>query len=167
MDEEGLTCARHATYDERQIRDMPAPLLDRYFDQAGGRFALRKDLRRSVIFGRNDLVQDAPISKIDLLVCRNVLMYFNAETQSRILSRLHFALAPAGVLFLGKAEMPLSHTKLFHPIDLKRRVFRKVADPISPTAGSWPSRRWRTFSQPRHRAAHGATSVPDSPRIGW
>jgi two-component system CheB/CheR fusion protein len=130
VDEEGLTYARHATYDERQVRAVPAPLLERYFDQAGGRFAFRKDLRRSVIFGRNDLVQDAPISKIDLLVCRNALMYFNAETQSRILSRLHFALAPDGVLFLGKAEMLLSHTKLFHPIDLKRRVFRKVAAPM-------------------------------------
>ena len=130
VDEEAITYARHATYDERQVRTVPAPLLERYFDQAGGRFAFRKDLRRSIIFGRNDLVQDAPISRIDLLVCRNTLMYFNAETQSRILSRLHFALAPAGVLFLGKAEMLLSHTKLFHPVDLKRRVFRKVADSV-------------------------------------
>ena len=130
VDEEGLTHARHASYDERQVRTVPAPLLERYFDQAGGRFSFRKDLRRSVILGRNDLVQDAPISKIDLLVCRNALMYFNAETQARILSRLHFALAPSGVLFLGKAEMLLSHTKLFHPVDLKRRVFRKVANPM-------------------------------------
>lgn len=127
VDEEGLTHARQATYDERQVRTVPAELLERYFDQVGGRFYFRKDLRRSVIFGRNDLVQDAPISKIDLLVCRNALMYFNAETQSRILSRLHFALAPAGVLYLGKAEMLLSHTELFQPIDLKRRVFRKVS----------------------------------------
>lgn len=126
VDEEALTHARHATYDERQIRAVPAELLERYFDQVGGRFFFRKDLRRSVIFGRNDLVQDAPISKIDLLVCRNALMYFNAETQSRILSRLHFALTPAGVLFLGKAEMLLSHTELFQPIDLQRRVFRRV-----------------------------------------
>jgi two-component system CheB/CheR fusion protein len=125
-DEEGLTHARQATYDERQVRAVPADLLERYFDQVGGRFFFRKDLRRSVIFGRNDLVQDAPISKIDLLVCRNALMYFNAETQSRILSRMHFALAPAGVLFLGKAEMLLSHTELFQPIDLKRRVFRRA-----------------------------------------
>lgn len=130
VDEEVLTHARHATYDERQVRAVPAPLLERYFDQVGGRFVFRKDLRRSIIFGRNDLVQDAPISKIDLLTCRNALMYFNAETQSRILSRLHFAMAPDGVLFLGKAEMLLSHTKLFHPLDLKRRVFRKVASPL-------------------------------------
>ncbi len=76
----------------------------------GGRYVFRKDLRRSVIFGRNDLVQDAPISRIDLLVCRNTLMYFNAETQAKILERFHFALAPRGVLFLGKAEMLLSQT---------------------------------------------------------
>ncbi len=75
--------------------------------QVGGRFAFRKDLRRSAIFGRNDLVQDSPISKIDLLVRRNVLMYFNVETQSRILSWPHFALAQARALFLGKAEMLL------------------------------------------------------------
>ena len=131
VDEEALTHARHATYDERQVRAVPDELRERYFDQVGGRFSFRKDLRRSVIFGRNDLVQDAPISKIDLLVCRNTLMYFNAETQSHILSRLHFALAPAGVLLLGKAEMLLSHTELFQPIDLKRRVFRKVPRPVS------------------------------------
>ncbi len=130
VDEESLAHARHATYDARQIRTVPEELLIHYFDQVGGRFSFRKDLRRSVIFGRNDLVQDAPISKVDLLVCRNALMYFNAETQSRILSRLHFALAPAGVLFLGKAEMLLSHTELFQPIDLKRRVFRKVPVPV-------------------------------------
>lgn len=63
VDEEGLNYARHATYDERQVRAVPAPLLERYFDQPGGGFSFRKDLRRSVIFGRNDLVQDAPSRK--------------------------------------------------------------------------------------------------------
>jgi two-component system CheB/CheR fusion protein len=130
VDEEGLAQARHAAYDERQIRSVPEGLFERYFEPNTSRFVFRKDLRRSIIFGRNDLVQDAPISRIDLLVCRNTLMYFNAETQSRILSRFHFALAEGGVLFLGKAEMLLSHTMLFQPVDLKRRVFRKVPRPI-------------------------------------
>jgi two-component system, chemotaxis family, CheB/CheR fusion protein len=127
VDEDGLTQARHATYGDRDIRGLPLDLLERYFESNGARYTFRKDLRRSIIFGRNDLVQDAPISRIDLLVCRNALMYFNAETQRRILSRFHFALASGGVLFLGKAEMLLSHTNLFVPIDLKRRLFRKVA----------------------------------------
>lgn len=126
VDEEALSVARHGSYTERDIRGIPPELLVRYFDSNGGRYTFRKDLRRSVIFGRNDLVQDAPISRIDVLVCRNVLMYFNAETQARILNRFHFALSDDGVLFLGKAEMLLSHTALFLPIDLKRRVFRKA-----------------------------------------
>jgi two-component system, chemotaxis family, CheB/CheR fusion protein len=126
VDEEQLNQARQATYGERDVEGMPHELVERYFETAGNRFIFRKDLRRSVIFGRNDLVQDAPISRIDLLICRNTLMYFNAETQSKILSRFHFALADSGVLFLGKAEMLLSHSSLFTPVDLKRRVFRRV-----------------------------------------
>ncbi|MGI5132148.1 CheR family methyltransferase [Pseudonocardia sp. CA-107938] len=126
VDEEALAHARQGVFTEREVRGIPSDLLERYFDQVNGRFAFRKDLRRSVIFGRNDLVQDAPISRIDLLVCRNTLMYFNAETQSRILSRFHFALGETGVLFLGKAEMLLSHGALFTPIDLKRRLFRRA-----------------------------------------
>jgi two-component system, chemotaxis family, CheB/CheR fusion protein len=127
VDEEGLTQARHASYSEREVKDLPDGLVDRYFEKVANRYVFRKDLRRSVIFGRNDLIQDAPISRIDLLVCRNTLMYFNAETQARILSRCDFALAEGGVLFLGKAEMLLSHSSLFLPVDLKRRIFCKVA----------------------------------------
>jgi two-component system, chemotaxis family, CheB/CheR fusion protein len=145
VDEEQLNEARQATYGEREMQAVPPELAERYFEPTGNRFVFRKDLRRSVIFGRNDLVQDAPISRIDLLTCRNTLMYFNAETQARILSRFHFALADAGVLFLGKAEMLLSHSSLFTPVDLKRRVFRRVpwlpqaaaavfVDPPPPTA---------------------------------
>jgi two-component system CheB/CheR fusion protein len=127
VDEEALAQARHASYSEQAVENVPPELLDKYFDRQGDQFVFRKDLRRSVIFGRNDLVQDAPISRIDLLVCRNTLMYFNAETQTKILSRLHFALGVRGMLFLGKAEMLLSHTRIFDPVDLKRRVFRKTA----------------------------------------
>ncbi|MDQ3054648.1 MAG: PAS domain-containing protein, partial [Actinomycetota bacterium] len=72
------------------------------------------------------LVQDAPISRIDLLLCRNTLMYFDAETQARILSRLHYALEPGGLLFLGKAELVLSHGRILAPVEGRRRFFRKV-----------------------------------------
>lgn len=127
VDDEALAQARHASYAERDLQSLPAEFATRYFEHQNGRYSFRKDLRRSVIFGRNDLVQDAPISRIDLLVCRNTLMYFNQETQSRILGRFHFALVPKGVLFLGKAEMLLSHSRIFDPIDLKQRIFRKTA----------------------------------------
>ncbi|MEV6611922.1 CheR family methyltransferase [Kutzneria sp. NPDC051319] len=129
VDEEALIQARQATYGDREVEGVPPDLLERYFERHGGQYVFRQDLRRSVIFGRNDLVQDAPISRIHLLLCRNTLMYFNAETQAKILTRLHFALLPDGVLFLGKAEMLLSYDTLFTPIDLKQRMFRKVPIP--------------------------------------
>jgi two-component system CheB/CheR fusion protein len=129
VDEEALTEARHATYTAKAVEAVPRPLLERYFERVEQRYAFRKDLRRTVIFGRNDLVQDAPISRIDLLTCRNTLMYFNAETQARILGRFHFSLNDGGYLYLGKSEMLITHPDLFKPVDLKRRVFAKVARP--------------------------------------
>jgi two-component system CheB/CheR fusion protein len=128
--------ARHASYSLREVESVPPELLERYFEAVGNRFVFRKDMRRSVIFGRNDLVQDAPISRVDLLTCRNTLMYFNAETQARILGRFHFALADGGALFLGKAEMLLSHSNLFLPADLKRRIFRKVPFRLAANTGA-------------------------------
>jgi two-component system CheB/CheR fusion protein len=126
IDEEALDFARLGAYVPRQIEDVPAPALERFFERTDQRYVFRKDLRRSVIFGRNDLVQDAPISRIDLLVCRNTLMYFTAETQAQILRRFHFALNDTGMLLLGKSEMLITHSDLFTPVDLKRRLFRKV-----------------------------------------
>jgi two-component system, chemotaxis family, CheB/CheR fusion protein len=127
VDEDALTAARAASYDAKAVESVPSELLAEYFESMNGRYVFRNDLRRAVIFGRNDLVKDAPISRVDLLVCRNTLMYFNAETQRNVLGRLHFALAPQGVLFLGHAEMLLSHSDRFTPLDLKNRIFRKAA----------------------------------------
>jgi two-component system CheB/CheR fusion protein len=129
VDEEALTEARHATYPAKAVEAVPPPMLERYFERVEQRYAFRKELRRTVIFGRNDLVQDAPISRIDLLTCRNTLMYFNAETQAGVLGRFHFSLNDWGYLYLGKSEMLITHSELFEPVDLKRRVFTKVARP--------------------------------------
>ena len=129
VDEDALDQARHGAYLPRQIEDVPPDALERFFERTDQRYVFRMDLRRCVIFGRNDLVQDAPISRIDLLVCRNALMYFTAETQAQILRRFHFGLDDDGYLLLGKSEMLITHTDLFTPLELKRRVFKKVIKP--------------------------------------
>jgi two-component system, chemotaxis family, CheB/CheR fusion protein len=126
VDEQALAEARQATYSPRQIAGVSPEHLDRYFDHINGNYAFRKDLRRSIIFGRHDLIQDAPISRVDLIACRNTLMYFNAETQSRIVARFYFALNDNGLLLLGKAEMLFNHATMFAPVDLKRRLFRAL-----------------------------------------
>src|SRR5690606_22932519 len=94
----------------------------------GDEYAFHRDLRRSVIFGKHDLAQDIPISQIDLLTCRNALMYFNTDTQKKILQRLHFALADPGYLVLGKAEMLLLRSNDFESVDVRLRVFKKIVN---------------------------------------
>ncbi len=127
LDDDALTIARQATYDASAVENISPELRDKYFESFGAGYSFNKDLRRMIIFGRHDLVQDAPISRVDLLLCRNVLMYFNAETQARVLTRLNYALANNGYLFVGKAEMLLSHNNLFTPVNMKYRIFRKGA----------------------------------------
>ena len=139
VDEEALNHARQASYTERELVGLPPSYRERYFEVSGGRHVITPNLRRSVIFGRNDLTKDAPISRIDVLLCRNTLMYFNAETQARIVQRLGFALRPEGVLFLGKAEMLLNHSAMFEPLDLKRRFFRRLRTGIREGSGMGPS----------------------------
>jgi two-component system, chemotaxis family, CheB/CheR fusion protein len=124
IDEEALTEARRAEYSDRAIRSVPPTLLERYFERSGQRYSMLKELRRAVIFGRHNLAVDAPISKIDLLLCRNTLMYFSSPLQTYILDGFHFALAPDRYLVLGKSEVMLSRTARFLPVDLKRRIFR-------------------------------------------
>jgi two-component system CheB/CheR fusion protein len=129
-DEDALNTARAASYSAKDLETVPPALAKRYFDPHGSRFVFRPDLRRAVIFGRHDVVQDAPISRVDLLVCRNTLMYFNAETQQKVLQRFHFALNGEGhsYLFLGRAEMLLGQA-YFTALSLKHRMFVKLVQP--------------------------------------
>jgi two-component system, chemotaxis family, CheB/CheR fusion protein len=126
VDEAALTQARQASYSQRDVNDIAPQMREKYFEQSNSRYFFRRDLRRSIIYGRHDLLKDAPMSRIDLLLCRNALMYFNAESQTSILTRFHFALQETGFLVVGKAEMLYTHSSLFTPNDLKRRVFKKV-----------------------------------------
>ena len=126
IDEKALTQGRAASYTATDLQNVPEALRRKYFEENISQYNFRTDLRNCVIFGRHDLVQHAPISRLDLLVCRNTLMYFNAETQARILARFHFALKENGFLLVGKAEMLVSHFHLFNPANLKYRFFSKV-----------------------------------------
>ena len=147
-------------YSAKEVDAVAPELRERYFERSDQRMAFRKDLRRTVIFGRNDLRLDAPISRLDLLVCRNTLMYFTAEAQAAIVRHFHFALQDPGLLVLGKSEMMISHRDLFTPLDLRRRVFRRVsgespcprASPASSAGATRSSRSEDGAQEPRRRA---------------
>jgi two-component system CheB/CheR fusion protein len=125
VDDDALSQARDAAYSTKQLESVPPDLRERYFQQQNHGFAFRNDLRRAVIFGRNDLHRDPPISRVDLLVSRNTLMYFGAEVQQRILANYYFALNRGGFLVVGKAEALQSGRNFFVPYNLKRRIFMK------------------------------------------
>jgi two-component system CheB/CheR fusion protein len=126
VDETALERARQAVYPSTQLESLPEPLRDRFLEGSGERISVSKELRRAVIFGRNDLVRDAPISRIDLLTCRNTLIYFNTDTQREVMARLHLALGTEGLLVLGKSEMLLAFSDGFTPENLSLRIFRKA-----------------------------------------
>jgi two-component system, chemotaxis family, CheB/CheR fusion protein len=126
-DDEALNQARAGAYEAKAIQKVPEELKKKYLESVGDRMAFDREMRRAIIFGKHDLLQDAPISRVDLLLCRNTLMYFNAQAQEQVIAKFHFALADDGYLFLGKAETMLTHAALFAPEDLKRRVFSKIS----------------------------------------
>jgi two-component system, chemotaxis family, CheB/CheR fusion protein len=140
VDDEALRDARVGVYSAKALEALQAELRGKYFEQNGTQFAFRPDLRRRVIFGRHDITRDAPISRLDLLVCRNTLMYFNVETQAQVIDRFHFALREGGYLFLGKAEMLLSDSDRFEVSSMRQRIFRRRPGPALPRYQSLPIR---------------------------
>jgi two-component system CheB/CheR fusion protein len=125
-DAEALAQARHGRYPEPDLlQAFGEHRTNRFFETEDGYGTFRPDLRRSLIFGRHDLVQDPPISKIDLLACRNTLMYFTTEVQAQILTSFHFALNSGAFLFLGKSEALAGRLRLFEAVDARQHIFRK------------------------------------------
>ena len=140
VDNEALRDARAGLYAAKTLEPLPSELREKYFEQNGTQLAFRPELRRRVIFGRHDITRDAPISRLDLLVCRNTLMYFNVETQSQVIDRLHFALREGGFLFLGKAEMLLSDSERFEVVSMRQRIFRRRPGAAVPRYQAAPMR---------------------------
>ena len=125
IDEAALEQAQQGFYQPKEVKDIPPHLLEKYFEQTERGYVFHPTLRSTILFGRHNLAEDAPMSKIDLLACRNALMYFNLETQATILIRFHFALKNNGFLFLGNAETASANRPIFTPVNLKHRIFAK------------------------------------------
>ncbi|RUT02529.1 hypothetical protein DSM106972_060070 [Dulcicalothrix desertica PCC 7102] len=130
VDKDALLQAHRGSYNELEIVGIDDKILSKYFDKKfennEQRYIINSKLRRKIIFGRHDLALDAPMSKIDLLVCRNVLIYLNSEIQAGVIVRFHFALNDNGVLFLGSAESLLNSQNIFNLISIKHRIFAKA-----------------------------------------
>lgn len=125
IDSEALITARRGVYPAAALAMLPEGQLTRHFQRVDHSYRVTERLRSMLVFAEHNLIGDPPFPRIDLIACRNVLIYFDSQLQSRILNRFHFALANEGILFLGQSETPASADSLFTAIDARERLFRK------------------------------------------
>jgi two-component system CheB/CheR fusion protein len=124
LDDEAIATARAGLYPLNIAQDVSAERLRRFFLLDGDCYRIRKDVREMVVFAVQNLIQDPPFTRLDLLSCRNVMIYLEPELQARVIPAFHYALRPGGVLFLSPSEGIGSHTELFESIHRKWNVFR-------------------------------------------
>jgi two-component system CheB/CheR fusion protein len=124
IDNDGLMAARRGIYSHAAMADMPHAYVARYFQPSSNGFEPVKALRDCVTFARHDIVSDPSFLRLDLVSCRNVLIYFNAELQGKVLATLRYSLREEGLLFLGRSETVAQQEALYSVADSQARIFR-------------------------------------------
>jgi two-component system CheB/CheR fusion protein len=127
IDERAISIGRAGLYPDTISADVAPARLRQFFSREQGQYRVRKELRERVLFTTHNLLRDPPFSKLDLVCCRNLLIYLDREVQAQVLEVFHFALQPGGLLFLGTAESADVATGLFSLVDKKHRIYRSNA----------------------------------------
>ena len=144
IDEEAISIARAGLYPPAIASSLSRERLRRFFREDDGQFRITKQIRESVVFAIQDVAKDPPFTRLDLVSCRNLLIYLETELQNRILPLFHYSLKPGGVLLLGTSETIGPFVDLFASIDKKWRLFQAkptVASIESPALAAFPDRR--------------------------
>jgi two-component system CheB/CheR fusion protein len=129
LSNEAIETARQGIYPESALSDVSPERLARFFERVdGARYRIGRVVRDLCVFVKHDLTRDPPFAKLDLVSCRNVLIYFDAELQRRVVPMLHYCLNPRGHLFLGRSETIAGFRDLFTPVDKEHRIFVKTGD---------------------------------------
>ena len=131
IDEVALQVARAGRYPEALLDTVSPARRKRFFIQEDGSYLLTKDVRDLCVFSPHSVIRDPPFSRLDMVSCRNLLIYFGPEIQNQVIPTFHYALRPGGYLFLGTSENVTQFGDLFTPIDKKYRVFRSREDVAS------------------------------------
>ncbi len=129
LDPDAIEIARTGEYPESISADVSPKRLERFFTPVDGYYRIKKEIREMLVFAPQNLVDDPPFTKLDLLSCRNLLIYFDAKLQQRLMPMFHYALRPGGLLFLGTSEAVGSFGHLFEPLDKKWKIFRRRVGP--------------------------------------
>lgn len=124
IDERAISTARNGLYPEGVAQDVSASRLRQFFAKEPGYYRIRKELRENMLFAVHNVLSDPPFSRLDVICCRNLLIYLDREAQIELLRMFHFALRPGGYLFLGSSESADSVSTLFTPVDKRSRIYR-------------------------------------------
>jgi len=128
IDEPALAMARLGRYPAAIAGDISPDRLERYFVREDGTYRITSDLREICLFSGHNLLRDAPFSRLDLISCRNLLIYLTPELQNRVIPLFHYALNKRGYLVLGSSENLTRHGRLFSTVDKPHRIFRRRSD---------------------------------------
>ena len=137
IDDEALNVARRGIYSAASMGEVPSDLLNRYFRPVNQHYEVGKTLRDMIVFARHNLVSDPPFLRLQLVSCRNLLIYFDPPLQSKVLNTFHYGLQRDGYLFLGRSESVTQAEGLFSSIGRRERLFRKKGD--SAPSIPWPA----------------------------
>jgi two-component system CheB/CheR fusion protein len=125
LDEEAIDKARTGRFPEGIADDLTPNRLQKYFIKEDGYYRIRKDIREMTVFAVQNAIKDPPFTKMDIISCRNMMIYFNSDIQRKLLPIFHYALKPGGLLFLGTAESIGSLTELFELLDKRWKIYRR------------------------------------------
>ena len=141
LDEAAVATARDGFYTDADVADVSEQRLRRFFTREAGGYRIKRELREIVLFAHHNVIKDPPFSHLDLISCRNLLIYFNRPAQERIIQTFHFALRPGRYLFLGTSETPEALNELFMPADKTAHVYesRTVTSRIALLVGDQPA----------------------------
>jgi two-component system CheB/CheR fusion protein len=139
LDRDAIEKARHGLYLDAIAADVSPERLRRFFVQEERGFRVSKEIREMVVFAPQNLIMDPPFTKLDILTCRNLLIYLSAELQKKLIPLFHYTLNREGVLFLGSAETVGAFSNLFHPLDTKNRIYRRLEQPALIAPFEFPS----------------------------
>lgn len=148
LDPDAIEKARRGIYPANIAADVTPERLQRFFVSEGNGYRISKEIREMVVFAPQDVIIDPPFTKLDILTCRNLLIYLGTELQKRVLPLFHYSLKPGGVLMLGSAESIGNFTDLFSPLEGKARLFRRNASPQRSTTLEFPTRDFPNTSEP-------------------
>jgi len=147
LDPDAIEKARQGYYPANIAADLSPERLTRFFVDDGAGYRINKDIRAMVVFAPQNVIMDPPFTRLDILTCRNLLIYLGADLQKKLLPLFHYSIKPGGVLMLGSSESIGNFTELFTPLESKARLFRRSSSPLRTLDLDFPTRYFPTKAE--------------------